>query len=476
MAKKKQIELTIEEKLQNALVPKEEQPYKIPSNWCWVRLGNITQIKGGKRIPKGTSLLKENTGYKYIRVTDMKNGTVLNDDIHYISKDIYNKISNYTISKNDIYITCAGTIGRVGIIPVEFDGANLTENADKIIIKHINKYLLVKVLSSYIVQKQIQEVITTGCQPKLAIKKIEQLKIPLPPINEQQRIVNIIESLFTKLDRAKELIENTLAQFEQNKMAILHKAFTGELTAKWRKENNINNIKDVSYIEKLPYIVPNGWYWDKLENITIRIVDGDHNPPAKEKEKTSYIMLSAQNIGYSSFINMDKVRYLSKDNFDKCHKRTCLEDGDILFSSVGSIGNAMVYREKENDKITFQRSVTIIKTKINPYYLRYVLLSPYCQQIFKTESIGTAQKGFYIKQMKNLIVPVPTIEEQQEIVNILDKLLAKYNKIKNLEQQLEKIELLKKAILAKAFRGELGTNNPDEESAENLLKEILAEK
>lgn len=476
MAKKKQIELTIEEKLQNALVPKEEQPYKIPSNWCWVRLGNITQIKGGKRIPKGTSLLKENTGYKYIRVTDMKNGTVLNDDIHYISKDIYNKISNYTISKNDIYITCAGTIGRVGIIPVEFDGANLTENADKIIIKHINKYLLVKVLSSYIVQKQIQEVITTGCQPKLAIKKIEQLKIPLPPINEQQRIVNIIESLFAKLDKAKELIENTLAQFEQNKMAILHKAFNGELTAKWRKENNINNIKDVSYIEKLPYIVPNGWYWDKLENITIRIVDGDHNPPAKEKEKTSYIMLSAQNIGYSSFINMDKVRYLSKDNFDKCHKRTCLEDGDILFSSVGSIGNAMVYREKENDKITFQRSVTIIKTKINPYYLRYVLLSPYCQQIFKTESIGTAQKGFYIKQMKNLIVPVPTIEEQQEIVNILDRLLAKYNKIKNLEQQLEKIELLKKAILAKAFRGELGTNNPDEESAENLLKEILAEK
>ena len=70
MAKKKQIELTIEEKLQNALVPKEEQPYKIPNNWCWVRLGNITQIKGGKRIPKGTSLLKENTGYKYIRVTD----------------------------------------------------------------------------------------------------------------------------------------------------------------------------------------------------------------------------------------------------------------------------------------------------------------------------------------------------------------------------------------------------------------------
>ena len=80
------------------------------------------------------------------------------------------------------------------------------------------------------------------------------------------------------------------------------------------------------------------------------------------------------------------------------------------------------------------------------------------------------------KDILDLNILLPTLEEQQEIVNILDNLLAKYNKIKNLEQQLEKIELLKKAILAKAFRGELGTNNPDEESAENLLKEILAEK
>lgn len=89
---------------------------------------------------------------------------------------------------------------------------------------------------------------------------------------------------------------------------------------------------------------------------------------------------------------------------------------------------------------------------------------------------GAAQPNLNTKIIGEIMHNVPTIEEQQEIVNILDRLLAKYNKIKNLEQQLEKIELLKKAILAKAFRGELDTNNPDEESAENLLKEILAEK
>lgn len=463
MAKKKQIELTIEEKLRNALVPKEEQPYKIPNNWCWVRLGNITQIKGGKRIPKGTSLLKENTGYKYIRVTDMKNGTVLNDDIHYISKDIYNKISNYTISKNDIYITCAGTIGRVGIIPVEFDGANLTENADKIIIKHINKNLLVKVLSSYIVQKQIQEVITTGCQPKLAIKKIEQLKIPLPPINEQQRIVERIESLFVKLDRAKELIENTLAQFEQNKMAILHKAFIGELTAKWRKENNI----DLSSWE-------NGILMDfcKINPKKINTKEFD------DDMIVSFIPMPCVSDIWGKIIKKE-LRKLGE--VKKGYTNFC--EGDVLFAKITPCmenGKSAIVDKLEND-IGFGSTEFYVlrcdENKLNNKYLHYFVRQKTFRDEAKGEMTGAVGQQRVPKTfLENYKMKVPTIEEQQEIVNILDKLLAKYNKIKNLEQQLEKIELLKKAILAKAFRGELGTNNPDEESAENLLKEILAEK
>lgn len=463
MAKKKQIELTIEEKLQNALVPKEEQPYKIPNNWCWVRLGNITQIKGGKRIPKGTSLLKENTGYKYIRVTDMKNGTVLNDDIRYISKDIYNKISNYTISKNDIYITCAGTIGRVGIIPVEFDGANLTENADKIIIKHINKNLLVKVLSSYIVQKQIQEVITTGCQPKLAIKKIEQLKIPLPPINEQQRIVERIEFLFVKLDRAKELIENTLAQFEQNKMAILHKAFIGELTAKWRKENNI----DLSSWE-------NGILMDfcKINPKKINTKEFD------DDMIVSFIPMPCVSDIWGKIIKKE-LRKLGE--VKKGYTNFC--EGDVLFAKITPCmenGKSAIVDKLEND-IGFGSTEFYVlrcdENKLNNKYLHYFVRQKTFRDEAKGEMTGAVGQQRVPKTfLENYKMKVPTIEEQQEIVNILDKLLAKYNKIKNLEQQLEKIELLKKAILAKAFRGELGTNNPDEESAENLLKEILAEK
>ena len=171
----------------------EEIPFGIPSSWSWCRLGNIASIKGGKRIPVGEKLTTENTGHMYIRVADMKENTVKTDDIHYISESIYQKIKSYTISTEDLYITVAGTIGSVGEIPKVFDNANLTENADKIVFRGICKKFLMYCLLSNFVQSQIKKCTTKVGQPKLAIVRIEDLLIPLPPIKEQHRIVHKIE-------------------------------------------------------------------------------------------------------------------------------------------------------------------------------------------------------------------------------------------------------------------------------------------
>ena len=171
----------------------EEIPFGIPSSWSWCRLGNIASVKGGKRIPVGEKLTTENTGHMYIRVADMKENTVKTDDIHYISESIYQKIKSYTISTEDLYITVAGTIGSVGEIPKVFDNANLTENADKIVFKGICKKFLIYCLLSNFVQSQIKKCTTKVGQPKLAIVRIEDLVIPLPPIKEQYRIVHKIE-------------------------------------------------------------------------------------------------------------------------------------------------------------------------------------------------------------------------------------------------------------------------------------------
>lgn len=173
----------------------DEKPFDIPDSWEWVRLGNLVTVLGGKRIPAGCKFTEIDTGHKYIRVSDMKNGSIVLPSIQYISEDIYQKIKKYTISENDLYITVAGTIGKVGTIPHELNNANLTENADKLVIYKMEKKFLCVAMQSPLIQSHIKNVTTKVGQPKLAIKRIENFIVPVPPLMEQYRIVAKLEEL-----------------------------------------------------------------------------------------------------------------------------------------------------------------------------------------------------------------------------------------------------------------------------------------
>jgi type I restriction enzyme S subunit len=247
------------------------------------------------------------------------------------------------------------------------------------------------------------------------------------------------------------------------------------------KEKKIKKQKPLPEIieDEIPFAIPENWKWVRLGDISYKIVDGDHNPPTGEKEKTPYIMASSTNIGNERLINLEKVRYLSEENFIKCNKRTLVKKDDILFSSVGSIGSVIVYNE--DYKLTFQRSVTVIGTRINSYYLRIVLLSPYCQFIFKTQSSGTAQKGFYIRQVNNLLIPLPPLAEQKRIVEKLDNVLANIDELKANEEKLSILQKnfpdkLKKSILQSAIQGKLTKQLATDDKVEDLLQAIKEEK
>lgn len=455
MAKKKQIELTIEEKLQNALVPKEEQPYKIPNNWCWTYFKDIFYIENGYAFKK-IDYKKE--GIPLVRISNIENGIVNINECIYVNKLEKNE-EKYVIEKGDLLIALSGaTTGKNGVYYLD-EIAYLNQRIGNIKIK--NKEKVLNEYRNYYIALKNEDILNLaygGAQPNISPKVIEFISIPLPPIKEQQRIVNIIESLFAKLDRAKELIENTLAQFEQNKMAILHKAFTGELTAKWRKENNI----DLS-----------SWQEKTVDELCTSLKYGTSK---KSNPEGSVVVLRMGNL-QNGEIDWSNLMYTDdKDDIEKY----LLKKGDVLFNRTNSpelVGKTSIYRGEypaiyAGYLIKLDYGKDIIGEYLN-YMMNSTKAKHYCYTV-KTD--GVSQSNINAKKIGAFEIPVPTIEEQQEIVNILDRLLAKYNKIKNLEQQLEKIELLKKAILAKAFRGELGTNNPDEESAENLLKEILAEK
>ena len=193
----------------------------IPADWEVVRLGDVAEVKGGKRLPKGLPFAREDTGLPYIRVVDFQNRTVDSSDIQFLHPDVHKIISRYTISSNDVYISIAGTIGLVGTIPARFDGANLTENAAKIVISDpqvLSRYFLTSFLDSQEGQSQISLRINALGQPKLALERIRTIEIPMPSFLEQEAIAAV-------LDGVDEAIEQNKS--ERDKMMIT-KASTAE--------------------------------------------------------------------------------------------------------------------------------------------------------------------------------------------------------------------------------------------------------
>ena len=204
----------------------DEKPFDIPENWEWCRLGDIATIKGGKRVPAGYKLLKTKTERVYIRVSDMKNGTIDDSDLHYISEEIHKQIKNYFITKDDLYmVIVGGTIGKCGIIPKKFDGMNLTENAARIILYFTERLYLLNCLQSSFGQKQfIDKTKSVGVQ-KMALNRFENTLMPLPPLKEQKEIVSIIEKLFAICDQLEEQINSSKENVDMLMKTVLKEAF-----------------------------------------------------------------------------------------------------------------------------------------------------------------------------------------------------------------------------------------------------------
>lgn len=452
MAKKtKAADLSIEEKLEQALVVPGYEPYKIPDNWCWTTLEYAAKWGSG-----GTPSRKISDYYlgdiPWIKTGELDNDFVYETEEH-ISEAAIRNSSAKLYPVNTVMIAMYGaTIGKVGIMGVKATTNQACANA--VCVKNIYyKYLFYYAISqkdSFISKGK------GGAQPNISQEVIKKHEFPLPPLPEQHRIVERIESLFSKLDEAKEKAQGVIDSFETRKAAILHKAFSGELTAKWREENGVG-------IES--------WKRKTLGEVCNSIFDGDHMPPPKSESGIPFLVISDVNDGYLSFEN---TRFVPQEYYDAITDTRKPEKGDVLYTLVGSFGTPVVV--DTNAPFCFQRHMALLKPKsINTYFLWYLLQS---QEMYKKASSiakGVAQLTVPIKGLRLMDFNCPSEEEQIEIVRILDSLLEKEDTSKdNAESIIDKIETMKKAILARAFRGELGTNDPKEESAVEMLKEILS--
>ncbi|MFQ2318036.1 restriction endonuclease subunit S [Aeromonas caviae] len=215
------------------------------SLWQKLTIDNLAQVKGGKRLPQGEELVEDDTGFPYIRAGQLKQGTVIsNDDARtkqlYLTASAHAQISRYIVEENDVYLTIVGaSIGDAGLIPPHYHGANLTENAAKIteFKQPISSKFLAYWLRSPALQGIIQLEIKSGAQGKLALKRIKELPVPYPELEEQTEIVRRVEQLFAYADTIEQQAKAAKERVDMLTQAILAKAFRGELTADWRAAN-----------------------------------------------------------------------------------------------------------------------------------------------------------------------------------------------------------------------------------------------
>lgn len=176
------------------------------------KIAEIAEVKGGKRLPKGTPWSEEPTDHRYIRATDIKDGIVLTENLVYVPDDVWPVISRYVVNEGDVVITIAGTIGQVGVIPNSLDGVNLTENAAKIVVnrKIVRSSYLGMLLGSSYYQLDIDSKTKKTTQPKLGLNMINSIEIPLPDLAEQDEIFSVVNHFDTFIANTKNQIAKSI--------------------------------------------------------------------------------------------------------------------------------------------------------------------------------------------------------------------------------------------------------------------------
>ena len=291
--------------------------------------------------------------------------------------------------------------------------------------------------------------------PAIRKSDLEKIPFPLPPFPEQQRIVTLIESLFADLDAAKEKLQSVLEGFAQRKAAILHQAFTGELTAKWRDEKGIDFESWKKYR-----------YGELGESKLGKMLD-------KEKNTGNPVRyLRNVNVRWFGFDLSDLlIIQASKQEVENLR----VKDGDLFICEGGEPRRCAIWYEGEQE-IIFQKALHRFRpnekviSEYLCYYIYYMSLSDALKQFFT----GTTIKHLTGKSLCEITITLPIVSEQKEIVRLLDDLLAKEQQAQAaIESVLANIDTMKKSILARAFRGELGTNDSSDESAQELLRRVL---
>lgn len=460
MAKKtKDSNLSLDERLEQALIPNWDEPYKLPENWCWVRVDAIASIYTGNSINERVKEEKytgRTDGFVYLATKDID----FDSTIDYETNVCIPQSDGFKVAPKYSTLLCieGGSAGRkIGFITQDVCFVN--KLCAFVPHSKINPKYLYYAIQSDAFKKQF-DAKKHGLIGGVSVKEVSSIFIPFAPVEIQNKIVELIESVFNKLDEAKEKAQEVVDGFETRKAAILHKAFSGELSSTWRKKHHL------SY---------DNWKEAKLGTLLREIKYG-----TSEKSDYSYTgmpVLRIPNIGDMELI-FDDLKFLRQND---CMPNEYVEENDILIiRSNGSkdlVGKCALVKDLDQ-KYTYASFLIRLRVQdsVSASYIVWYLNSENARkQLFRKAKSSAGIHNINSKEIADIDITIPHIAEQNEIVDILSALIEKEKHVKETaEAVIEQIDTIKKAILARAFRGELGTNDPSEESAVELLKRVLS--
>lgn len=431
----------------------------LPKNWVETNLKNISEIVRGVSYKKDQALSDYFDSSKYIlRGGNIQNGKIdfdTNDNV-YVDSSLINEIQE--IKKDDVVIVgSTGSkklIGKAGIADedlndVSFGAFLMLLRTSKINTRYHSYFFQTKYY-----RNSISELAGGVNINNIRKEHLENLKFPLPPLPEQERIVAKLDALFAQHEKMKQSLSRIPQLLKDFRQQVLTKAVTGKLTEEWRKGKELEDWKD-----------------EKLENLSSKIGDGLHGTP-KYTENSDYYFINGNNLVDGIIQFKDSTRTVSFDEFQK-HKKS-LGEKTVLLSINGTLGNVAFYND---EKVILGKSACYVNVDDN------LLLKKYLKIIYNSEDFlnyaeenatGTTIKNLGLKAIRNFLISLPSLPEQQEIVSRVESLFAKADAIENRYHKLKAtLDLLPQTILHKAFKGELVPQLPTDGDARDLLAEIV---
>lgn len=397
----------------------------IPEDWEVKELSSISAIKSGKRLPKGSLVTSSKTPYPYIRVIDMNMGYLNLSNIMYVPENVQPMISKYIISKNDVYISVAGTLGLVGKIPEELDGANLTENANRITEIQCNRDYLMYYMMSPLIQNVIEAERTIGAQPKLALQRIRDFYIVLPRDNREQTAIaaalsdadSLISALTKKIEKKKAI-----------KQGLMQQLLTGK--------------------KRLPGF--NDKWKSMLLGDIAEVKDGTHQTPkyVKSGGKPFY---SVENVTADDFKN---VKHISLEEHKALTSNYRIEKGDVLMTRIGSIG-CCKYVDWDVDA-SFYVSLALLKIneKYDSKFISYLSnIKSFREEVMLNSLVFAIPQKINLGNISLIKVYIPTSKaEQTAISNILSDCDSE---IAALEEKRDKYKEIKQGMMQQLLTGKI---------------------